>query len=78
VRTHGKSKRRTWRKVHLAICPDSRMISLALLTDNSTTDSEAFEETVDYLPGTVKKSYGDGAYDRKAVSIENYGGEELG
>lgn len=64
VRTHGKSKRRTWRKVHLAICPDSHMISLALLIDNSIIDSEAFEEMVDYLPRTVKKAYGDGAYDR--------------
>ncbi len=64
VRTHGKSKRRTWRKAHLAICPDSHMVSLALLTDNATTDSEAFEEMTHYLPRSVKRAYGDGAYDR--------------
>jgi hypothetical protein len=40
------------------------VITLALLTDNSTTDSEAFEEMIDCLPKTVKRAYGDGAYDR--------------
>ena len=64
VRSHGKSKRRTWRKVHLAICPESHMINLSLLTDSSTVDSEALDEMIDLLPGSVERVYGDGAYDR--------------
>ncbi|MCB1118613.1 MAG: transposase [Chlamydiia bacterium] len=29
VRQHGYSKRRTWRKLHLAVCPDSHEIVFA-------------------------------------------------
>jgi hypothetical protein len=64
VRQHGKSKRRTWRKIHLGICGDSHEIVLSLLTENSVSDAEAAEKMAKKMPPTVKRGYGDGAYDK--------------
>jgi len=64
VRQHGKSKRRTWRKIHLGVCVDSQEIVISLLTENSVSDGEAATEMVDVLPQTTKRGYGDGAYDK--------------
>ncbi len=65
VRQHGVSKRRTWRKVHLAICPDSQEIVLSFLTENSKSDGEALIEMANHLPDTVERAYLDGAYDKE-------------
>ncbi len=64
VRQHGRSKRRTWRKIHLSICGDSQEIVLSLLTENSISDAEAAEKMAKELPSTIKRGYGDGAYDK--------------
>ena len=63
VRQHGKSKRRTWRKVHLAICPDTHEIVLETLTENNIADCTVMADVCDQIPGSVEKVYGDGAYD---------------
>jgi hypothetical protein len=64
VRQHGKSKRRTWRKIHLGVCADSQEIVMSMLTDNAMSDGEAITDMVAVMPKTVKRSYGDGAYDK--------------
>ena len=64
MRQHGKTKRRTWRKIHLAVCADSQEIALSLLTENSESDGEAFIKMAEKLPTTVERGYGDGAYDK--------------
>lgn len=64
VRQHGKSKRRTWRKIHLVVCAHSQEIVLSLLTENNQSDGEAFATMGDELPSTVERGYGDGAYDK--------------
>jgi hypothetical protein len=64
VRQHGKSKRRTWRKIHLAVCAHSQEVVLSLLTENNESDGEAFAAMGDQLPNTVERGYGDGAYDK--------------
>lgn len=64
VRQHGKTKRRTWRKIHLVVCADSQEIVLSLLTENSESDGEALVAIADQLPTTVERGYGDGAYDK--------------
>ena len=64
VRQHGKSKRRTWRKIHLSICSHSQEIVMSLLTENSISDAEAAMELTAVMPKTVKRGYGDGAYDK--------------
>jgi Transposase DDE domain len=42
VRQHGVGKRRTWRKLHLAVCPDSHEIILEVLTENKVADCEVY------------------------------------
>jgi hypothetical protein len=37
-RTHGKQKRRTWRKLHLGIDSDTGQITAVSLTDNTAHD----------------------------------------
>jgi len=63
VRTHGVSKRRTWRKLHLAIDPSSGEILVAELTDNSKGDAQVAEGMMGKIHGNVQRVYGDGAYD---------------
>jgi hypothetical protein len=64
VRQHGKGKRRTWRKIHLAVCPHSHEIVLGELTKSSAADGKVAKEMVKDLPKRTKKAYGDGAYDQ--------------
>jgi Transposase DDE domain len=72
VRQHGASKRRTWRKVHLAICPDSHEIVLSFLTENSKSDGEALIKMANHLPDTVERAYLDGAYDKEGCYRKLY------
>jgi hypothetical protein len=65
VRQHGISKRRTWRKLHLAVCPDSGEIIFEVLTENSIADSMIYPDLIAKAPKSVKRSYGDGAYDKE-------------
>lgn len=65
VRQHGKSKRRTWRKIHLALCPDSHEIVLSYLSENNEADCEVVPKMKSHLPRSVRRSYGDGAYDKE-------------
>lgn len=71
VRQHGISKRRTWKKIHLAVCPDSHEIVLEMLTDNKVADCEVYPEFLNALPQSVKRTFGDGAYDAKACYAAN-------
>lgn len=72
VRQHGSSKRRTWRKVHLAICPDSHEIVLSVVTENSKSDGETFVEMAKHLPSTIERAYLDGAYDKEGCYQKLY------
>jgi len=71
VRQHGYSKRRTWRKVHLAICPDSHEIVLEILTDNKVADCMVYPKFLETLPKSVKRTFGDGAYDTEGCYAAN-------
>jgi IS5 family transposase len=64
VRQHGKSKRRVWKKVHLAICPDTHEIVLSQLTESIASDSTTAEGMCKKLSRRTKRVYGDGAYDQ--------------
>lgn len=63
VRKHGIGKRRTWKKLHLAVDPDSHSIILESLTENSVADCEVLPGILDEAPDSVERCYGDGAYD---------------
>ena len=72
VRKHGYSKRRTWRKLHLAVCPDSHDILLEVLTDNSTGDCKVYPDFLSKAPASVEHTYGDGAYDTEGCYRASY------
>lgn len=71
VRLHGYSKRRTWRKLHLAVCPDSNEIIFEILTENKIADCEVYPELLKAMPKSVKYTYGDGAYDTERCYAAN-------
>jgi hypothetical protein len=65
VRQHGKSKRRTWRKLHIGMDPDSKEIIVAEITNNSigSGDGQVGKKLLGQLPRRTKRIFGDGAYD---------------
>lgn len=65
VRQHGKSKRRTWRKVHIALDPDTGDIIIAKATLNDVHDSEVVPELLSIAPDGIEKVYMDGAGDTR-------------
>ncbi len=67
VRQHGVGKRRTWRKLHLAVDPATQEIVAELLTENSGHDADQAKPLLNQVDGPVKTFYGDGAYDKWKV-----------
>ena len=67
VRQHGTSKRRTWRKVHLAVDPESHAIVAQLMTESNVHDGDAVDPLLDQIDQPVETFYGDGAYDQWKV-----------
>jgi hypothetical protein len=70
TRTHGKSKRRTWRKLHLSVNPDAREIVAEVLTENSSHDADAVPDLLKQVEQPMGTFYGDGAYDKWKVYEE--------
>lgn len=67
ARKHGASKRRTWRKLHLAVNADTQEIEAEVLTENSGHDADQVEELLEAIPSPVATFGGDGAYDQWKV-----------
>jgi hypothetical protein len=67
MRKHGKSKRRTWRKLHLAVNPVSQEIEAEVLTENSAHDADQVEDLLHETQCPVNAIYGDGACDQWKV-----------
>lgn len=63
VRQHGAGKRRTWRKVHLAIDPSTHTILAQTTTGNDSHDASQVKPLLEQVPGEVRALYADGAYD---------------
>lgn len=63
VRQHGYSKRRTWRKLHLAVDEASGEILSGKLTGNDTHDGEMLFPLLGKVEESVRQLSGDGAYD---------------
>jgi hypothetical protein len=70
VRTHGKSKRRTWRKLHLAVDPQTREIVAEILTENSGHDADQVSQLLDQISQPIESFRGDGGYDKWKVYRE--------
>jgi hypothetical protein len=66
VRIHGAGKRRTWRKLHLAVNEANNQILGVVLTTNDFKDNEVLPELMNQIdPKNVSRVTGDGAYDDK-------------
>lgn len=63
TRKHGYSKRRTWRKIHVAICSKTGCAVSAVVTTNSVGDTEVFGDLIDSIEEPITSVSGDGAYD---------------
>jgi uncharacterized protein YggL (DUF469 family) len=64
ARKHGVSKRRTWRKLHVGIDPETGEIVAELLTENDQHDAGQVDDLLDQVEEPIAKFYGDGAYDQ--------------
>lgn len=71
VRQHGVSKRRTWKKIHIAIGEDGE-IRATEVTDNDTHDGDVTKVLLDKQDSETKimAFHGDGAYDQRKVYDE--------
>jgi hypothetical protein len=67
VRQHGASTRRTWRKIHLAIDPDSQELQAAMMSDAGMDDGEMVAPLLDQVTNDITSVAGDGAYDKRKV-----------
>src|SRR5512135_2443416 len=67
-RQHGTNKRRTWRKLHLAVDTESHEGVAAELTAVFVGDAEVFPELLEQLPAEERLASvaADGAYDTQA------------
>ncbi|MGU8077194.1 IS5 family transposase [Burkholderia pyrrocinia] len=67
VRQHGYSKRRTWRKVHIALDTNTGHVRAALMTHQDVADGDVLAELLDQIPTDERLDIvgGDGAYDSK-------------
>jgi hypothetical protein len=67
VRKHGYSKRRTWRKLHLAIDADSHEIQAVALTEAKVADAEMVGHLLGPIDRELACAAADGAYDKRKV-----------
>jgi len=67
VRTHGASKRRTWRKLHLCLDAATGEVMVAAGSENSVSDCEMFPEIVSAVKEEIASISCDGRYDRRKV-----------
>jgi len=76
TRKHGVSKRRTWRKLHLAVNPETQEIEAEVLTENSGHDADQVEPLLEQINSPIDSFSGDGAYDQWKV-YEALAAEEI-
>jgi hypothetical protein len=65
VRLHGWRKRRTWRKLHLAVDEATGEIVAAMASAAGVSDDDALPDLLTQVPGKVSQVRGEGAYDKR-------------
>lgn len=66
-RTHGKQKRRTWRKLlHLGVDSDTGLVTAVTLTDNTAHDGSQVEALLDE---TLTGETGEGESDEELSTV---------
>ena len=67
VRKHGAGKRRTWRKLHLAVDEATNNIHAVELTTNAVSDAQMLKPLLTTIKQPIAKLAGDVAYDQVKV-----------
>ena len=67
TRKHGISKRRTWRKLHLAVNPHDGQIEAVVLSEAGLSDADAVELMLTQIDQEIESFGADGAYDKRKV-----------
>lgn len=67
VRQHSYSKRRTWRKLHLAVNEATGEILACELTQNNVDDASQVQPLMKQITDPIEKVGADGAYDKEKV-----------
>ena len=65
VRQHGVSRRRTWRKLHLAVDDATLEFVAVAVTTNDFKDSQLLADLLEQVGDEVSQVSADGAYDRR-------------
>jgi IS5 family transposase len=65
VRQHGYSKRRTWRKLHVAVNEGTSEIVGAVVSTNDVADSAAFSDLLEQVEDPISQISADGTYDKR-------------
>ena len=75
MRTHGKSRRRTWRKFHIGIDAITQSIVACEITEANVHDGSMLSTLLKPISRQVGKVTGDGAYDSKAnyKTVQDWG-----
>lgn len=63
VRTHGVGKRRTWRKLHIAMDAETGEILASVCTTSNVGDKEVLPNLLEQIAGKIDRLTGDGGYD---------------
>ena len=63
ISKHGEDKRKIWKKLHIALCPNSGEIIVNKLTSEKEADCTVLPELLIQCPKSIKRAYGDGGYD---------------
>ena len=63
MRTHGKQKRRTWRKLHISMDAETHQLTAASITDKDLLDRNAMAGLLEQTEAEVARVCADGAYD---------------
>lgn len=66
VRQHGPSKRRKWKKIHVAI-DEKGEVRATDVSDEDTADADVTESLLNQEDAQVTGFYGDGGYDKRKV-----------
>jgi len=72
VEKHGERGTRTWRKLHLAVDPNSGKLLASELTSHEDGDASQVGPLLAQIPGSIASVTADGAYDGEG-SVKNLG-----
>lgn len=63
VRVHGYQKRRTWRKLHLAVDEATAEVVAVVATTSNVSDKEVLPNLLEQIPNEIGQLTADGGYD---------------